>query len=214
MSKKAYVVDSDTERRNAICREFILNGENAEPIESFIELEMNWPTSGVLLIADENRVLESCILASQEHDTWIPIVAYSSAPVPQRIMVAARYGVSDYLAWPTSSAVLSSSVERASYGADKENVARYEQMCSFQKVKALTPRETQVLNILCKGESNKAIARQLDISHRTVEIHRSNMMAKLGANHPNDALRILMKADRLKERRDLLRAIECKFPID
>jgi DNA-binding CsgD family transcriptional regulator len=51
-----------------------------------------------------------------------------------------------------------------------------------------------VLDWLTEGRSNKAIARELDISPRTVEIHRANMMHKLGANHAAEAVRVRLDA--------------------
>jgi DNA-binding CsgD family transcriptional regulator len=54
----------------------------------------------------------------------------------------------------------------------------------------LTGRERDVLTHLVDGLSNKEIGRALGISPRTVEIHRANMMTKLGANSSPDAVRI------------------------
>lgn len=45
----------------------------------------------------------------------------------------------------------------------------------------LTPREREVMSLICKGLSNKEIARDLGISHRTVEIHRANILRKMNA---------------------------------
>jgi DNA-binding CsgD family transcriptional regulator len=55
-------------------------------------------------------------------------------------------------------------------------------------------REREVLDWLAEGSSNKAIARELDISPRTVEIHRANMMTKLGARHAAEAVRLKLEA--------------------
>ncbi len=44
---------------------------------------------------------------------------------------------------------------------------------------ALTPREREILSHLARGESNKAIARTLDISHDTVKLHVRHILAKL-----------------------------------
>jgi DNA-binding CsgD family transcriptional regulator len=54
---------------------------------------------------------------------------------------------------------------------------------------ALTPGESEVLIHTLEGGSNKAIARHLNISHRTVEIHRSRAMAKLGATSVTQLIR-------------------------
>lgn len=59
---------------------------------------------------------------------------------------------------------------------------------------ALTPRELDVLNGLVEGHSNKAIAYDLGISPRTVEIHRANLMSKLAVKSLSDALRIAFAA--------------------
>lgn len=54
---------------------------------------------------------------------------------------------------------------------------------------ALTPREHEVLCGVLEGEANKTIGRRLGISHRTVEIHRSRAMSKLGATSPTELIR-------------------------
>jgi DNA-binding NarL/FixJ family response regulator len=51
-----------------------------------------------------------------------------------------------------------------------------------------------VLEALARGGSNKDIARTLEISPRTVEIHRANLMTKLGARHAVEAVRIGLDA--------------------
>ncbi len=48
-----------------------------------------------------------------------------------------------------------------------------------QRLAALTPRERQVLDLVIAGRSNKEIARSLDISPKTVEVHRGRMMEKM-----------------------------------
>ncbi len=46
----------------------------------------------------------------------------------------------------------------------------------------LTAREREVVALLCQGKPNKAVAAELDISEKTVEFHRANIMTKLGAS--------------------------------
>jgi two-component system response regulator FixJ len=59
---------------------------------------------------------------------------------------------------------------------------------------ALTQREREVLEGLAQGLPNKTIAYDLAVSTRTVEVHRANLMAKLGVRSLSDALRIAFAA--------------------
>jgi|SRR6185436_11633326 len=60
----------------------------------------------------------------------------------------------------------------------------------------LTPRERQVLGEIVRGSSNKQIGRLLEVSPRTIEVHRARIMTKLGAKNAADLVRIaLSQAD-------------------
>ena len=63
------------------------------------------------------------------------------------------------------------------------------------KLQALTAREREVLDGLARGLPNKTIAYDLGISPRTVEIHRANLMSKLGVKSFSEALRIAFAAE-------------------
>ena len=58
----------------------------------------------------------------------------------------------------------------------------------------LTARERQVRSLSAEGLSNKAIARQLGISPKTVEIHRSNMMRKMEVSSSGALIRMVVEA--------------------
>ena len=64
-----------------------------------------------------------------------------------------------------------------------------------RKIADLTPREREVLDGLVAGEPHKRIAYQLGISVRTVEIHRSRMLHRLGTPHLADAIRLAVLAE-------------------
>ena len=49
--------------------------------------------------------------------------------------------------------------------------------------KELTSRETEVLKLVVDGNTSKGVAALLDISYRTVEVHRRQIMQKLGIKH-------------------------------
>jgi two-component system response regulator FixJ len=63
-----------------------------------------------------------------------------------------------------------------------------------RELPALTPREKAVLTALVGGLSNKEIARELGISHRTVEVHRASLMTRLGARNLAEAVRMGLAA--------------------
>jgi two-component system response regulator FixJ len=60
----------------------------------------------------------------------------------------------------------------------------------------LTPRERQVLDLVVQGRLNKTIADILGISIKTVELHRANMMQKMGARSITDLMRRVLGSQR------------------
>jgi two-component system, LuxR family, response regulator FixJ len=71
---------------------------------------------------------------------------------------------------------------------------RLREVMARSRVQKLTPREREVLAGMADGLSNRLIGDRLAISPRTVEIHRANMLNKLGANHTSEAIRIAVEA--------------------
>ncbi len=64
-----------------------------------------------------------------------------------------------------------------------------------ERIARLSPREHEVLMGLIEGRPNKVIAHQLDLSPRTVEIYRANMMEKLDVSSLSEALRLAYAAE-------------------
>jgi two-component system response regulator FixJ len=63
-----------------------------------------------------------------------------------------------------------------------------------ERIAKLTERERQVLERLVVGQSNKAIGRDLDISPRTVEIYRANVMGKMKVSSISELVRLTLRA--------------------
>src|SRR3546814_21163802 len=63
------------------------------------------------------------------------------------------------------------------------------------RLAALTPRERDILDAIAAGLGNKAIARQLALSPRTVEVHRANIMRRAGAGNVAELLRLQFTAE-------------------
>ena len=67
------------------------------------------------------------------------------------------------------------------------------------RIAGLTPRERQVMDGLVAGLSNKLIARDYDISPRTIEVYRANVMTKMQAGSLSELVRLAMRAGVLKD---------------
>jgi two-component system response regulator FixJ len=121
--------------------------------------------------------------------------------VPQAVE-ALKAGASDFLEKPYDPDTLLAAVEKA-LGNARGSDLRIETAAASARARlaTLTPRECQVLAGLVAGESNKAIAYDLSLSPRTVEMHRANMMARLGVNRLSEALRVAYDAGLMPERR-------------
>ena len=63
-----------------------------------------------------------------------------------------------------------------------------------RRIESLTARERQVLDLIMEGASNKLIASALDISPRTVEIYRANVMSKMRADSLSELIRLTLAA--------------------
>lgn len=63
------------------------------------------------------------------------------------------------------------------------------------KKKTLTRRESQVFDLVLAGKTNKAIAEELHLSHRTIEVHRSHMMDKMGVKSLTELLKLAQSVE-------------------
>jgi len=63
------------------------------------------------------------------------------------------------------------------------------------RIASLTPREKQVMELVVEGVANKVIAHRLEISQRTVEIHRASVMRKMKVDSLAQLVRVVVAAD-------------------
>jgi two-component system response regulator FixJ len=107
---------------------------------------------------------------------------------------AMKAGAVDFIEKPFEKATLIGAIAQAQlHNQGIEQLHRLAAAAQAQ-LNVLTPRERDVLDGLVDGHSNKVVAYDLGISPRTVEIHRANLMAKLGVHSLSDALRIAFTA--------------------
>jgi two-component system response regulator FixJ len=107
---------------------------------------------------------------------------------------AMKAGAVDFIEKPVAKAVLLDAV-RESFARIEQAHHAEERLAEAQiRLEALSGREREVLEGLAKGFPNKTIAYDLGISPRTVEIHRANLMTKLGVTSLSEALRVAFAA--------------------
>lgn len=110
---------------------------------------------------------------------FIIITGHGDVPTAVHAM---HDGALDFLEKPVSRQCLLERVYEA-LALDAQSRARHTAQHQVdQRLKRLTPRERQVLELMVAGVSTKSIAERLSISAKTVEIHRANVRQKLGVN--------------------------------
>ena len=130
----------------------------------------------------------------QAQDAPPPVIVMAEAGPVTAVVEAIKLGAIDFLVKPLSPPRLLDALEEG-FRQLSYRKRKYEALRSAQsRLSGLTPRERDVLSGLVNGEANKTIAHRLGISPRTVEIHRANLMAKLGAGNLSEALRIAFTA--------------------
>ena len=171
-------------------------GYHCEVYGDFGELAIHPPRSGIILVRDEalSDEIGALFQRLESLGIWLPLIVLGQNPSPAEIVAAIKAGALDYLTLPIESDQLFRAIRRLEPEAEEYAEARRRVFEARNRIGNLSGREREVLDWLSEGSSNKVIARQLDISPRTVEIHRANMMAKLGAHHPADAVRLKIEA--------------------
>jgi two-component system response regulator FixJ len=125
------------------------------------------------------------------------ITGHGDIPMAVR---AVSEGALDFLEKPFHDNVLIEGVRHA-LEIDAQHRAGAAEMAQVEeRLHSLTPRARQVLECLLDGKPNKLIARDLDVSVRTVEIHRSNLMQKMGAKSASHLARIALACNEYRDR--------------
>lgn len=122
----------------------------------------------------------------------IVITGHGDVPLAVRAMTA---GAVDFIEKPFDDQRMLDSVARALQIGGQKRGRAGEAQAARELLALLTPRETEVLVQLVKGQSNKIVAHELGISPRTVEIHRASIMDKLKARNLSDIVRTALAAE-------------------
>jgi len=190
MREQVGLIEPDRQLRSQMMAQLAAAGIHAEPFEGVAEFVLYRRGGGYAVLAPDDRVDTLSIrheLARQGE--WQAVIAFSREPAPSRIVEFLRGGGYDYLAEPVDTGALGRSLSLLDQGRTAYSDARRRAAAARIKLDGLSPREAEVLHSMARGRSNKAIGLDLGISPRTVEIHRANMLSKMGAHSSTEALR-------------------------
>lgn len=180
-----YIVDDDKGVRSSLeclMRSVSLNARSYGSADEFLQ---EWdPRSPGCLILDLRMPGMSGLQLQEklvELKNRLPIIFVSAhADVPTAVR-AMRHGAQEFLTKPFCEEELLETVQRA-IRQDLERRQNWQHQQVLQaRWNVLTPREQQVFEGVVAGKPNKQVARDLGISPKTVELHRSNLMAKMHA---------------------------------
>ncbi|MBN8500098.1 MAG: hypothetical protein J0M19_02975, partial [Sphingomonadales bacterium] len=135
-----------------------------------------------------------CCLIHLRTQCCLPVIAFNEGPSTSQIVRAVLSGALDYIEWPCDTAKIMTAIELAEAAAASIGSLRLREARARSRVQRLTRREREVLEGVADGLSNRLIGERLHISPRTVEIHRANMLNKMGASHTSEAIRIAIEA--------------------
>ncbi len=127
-------------------------------------------------------------------DSKLPVIVITGhADVPMAVR-AMKHGAVDFIEKPYSDQILLERIQQAM--ADdarrRENQADVSDIC--KRADGLTSREQEVMQMVVAGKANKQIAADLDISQKTVEVHRARVMSKMQAGSVAELVRMNMTA--------------------
>jgi two-component system response regulator FixJ len=178
-----YVIDDDDAARDSL--QFLLEtaGLRAETFENAAAFMKRMPSTDAGCVITDVRMpgmtgieLLKTLKARAFPLPVIVITGHGDIPLAVEAM---RDGAADFLEKPYNDEALLQSIERAISSSKSAAQADDAKAGILRRIAELSGREVEVMAGLIAGKSNKAIAIELDISPRTVEIYRANVMSKM-----------------------------------
>lgn len=194
-----YIVDDNSAVRDAVrwlVQQVGLKPKTYNSAQEFLDafnpdmrgclvLDIRMPGMSGLELQDRLEKLESKL-------PIIIITGHGDIPITVRAMKAGAY---EFLQKPFNDQALLDSIQG---GLDKYELIWQQEdkrKLASQSLASLTPREREVLELLRQGKSNKLIARELNLSVRTVEGHRANIVEKVETKSLGQLIELIIKSD-------------------
>ncbi|PPQ18463.1 two component transcriptional regulator, LuxR family [Bradyrhizobium shewense] len=198
-----YVIDDDAAMRDSL--NFLLDSagfgvtlfDNAQSfLDALPGLAFGCVVSDVRMPGLDGIELLKRMKAQQSPFPILIMTGHGDVPLAVEAM---KLGAVDFLEKPFEDDRLTTMIESAIRQAEPAAKSEAVTQDIAARVASLSPRERQVMEGLIAGLSNKLIAREYDISPRTIEVYRANVMTKMQANSLSELVRLAMRAGMLKD---------------
>jgi two-component system, LuxR family, response regulator FixJ len=192
-----FVIDDDEAARLSVCA---LATSMHVPAESFASVEEFLskfdPTRPGCVVADVRMPGASgvdLLGLLEERGSQIPVIivtAFADTPLTVRAM---KGGAVTFLEKPCSDHELWDAIREALARDNRDRAVQATHQQFRERLAKLTPEEQQVLDMLIEGKPNKLIAKELDVSLRTVESRRHNVFTKTGTTTVAELVRLVIQ---------------------
>jgi len=199
---KVYVIDDDEAMRDSL--DFLLGSADFDVtlFESASDFLNALPGIDFGCVVSDVRmpVIDGIeLLKRLKASSTLPVVIMTGHGDVPLAVEAMKLGAADFLEKPFEDdrliGMIDAALKKAEPGARSEAVT----LEIASRIATLSPRERQVMEGLVAGLSNKLIARKYDISPRTIEVYRANVMTKMQAASLSELVRLAMRAGTLKD---------------
>jgi two-component system response regulator FixJ len=200
---KVYVIDDDDAMRDSL--DFLLGAadfhvtlfESAQHfLDALPDTSFGCVVSDVRMPGIDGIEMLKRLKASRSIFPVVIMTGHGDVPLAVEAM---KLGAVDFLEKPFEDdrliGMIDLALKQAESGAQTEAVT----VEIAARIASLSPRERQVMEGLIAGLSNKLIAREYDISPRTIEVYRANVMTKMQAGSLSELVRLAMRAGAIKD---------------
>jgi two-component system response regulator FixJ len=200
---KVYVIDDDEAVRDSL--DFLLGAADFQVslfesalnfLDALSTLDFGCVVSDVRMPGIDGIELLKRLKAGGSLFPVVMMTGHGDVPLAVEAM---KLGAMDFLEKPFEDdrliGMIETALRQAAPGVESEAITLEIQ----SRIASLSPRERQVMEGLIAGLSNKLIAREYDISPRTIEVYRANVMTKMQAASLSELVRLAMRGGVFKD---------------
>ncbi|GAB3093382.1 response regulator transcription factor [Aestuariicella hydrocarbonica] len=196
-SEFVYVIDNDAGVRSGLVDTLIAEGLAVKTYDSGKACidALSTDSQGCMILDLNMPGINGLQLQELLNDRSIhlPIIYVSGQAKVSAAVEAMKKGAIEFLEKPLDPDQLLRAVYRA-LEIGRENRQRHQQLSKTrQRIDSLSKRELQVMNLLVTGDATKVIADKLNISPRTVEVHRHHIMTKMNTRTLAQLVQMVMQ---------------------